>query len=255
MISKKRYGQNFLNSDEIAQKISKIICVENNNVLEIGPGKLALTKHIIQNKPKKFIAIDIDKKIIEEIKKNKNLINYFLNEDALRFDEISFFNQKPFIIISNLPFNISTKLLIKWVKLQHKFKIIDAMVLMFQKELGERILASKNKKKYGRLGILAQSVFDITRIMHVGKENFDPVPKVDTIVLKFIPSKKIYPINFNKLEKITNFFFNSRRKKNEKKIKKIFTPQQIQNNNLDKLYDLRAENISKEIFYKMSNLF
>lgn len=253
---KKKYGQNFLISKSIANKICNVIDIKNKNVLEIGPGNLALTEIILSKKPKKFISIEIDKEIIEKKKfTHPKIINYILNEDATVFNERYYFNNEPFIIISNLPFNISNKLLIKWLKFQYKYNCIKGMILMFQKELGERIIASLNNKKYGRLSILSQSIFDIKKEIIVSKKNFKPSPKVDAIVLKFIPPKSVINFNFNNLEKITNFFFNNRRKKIEKKIKKIFSIDQIKDNNFEILYNLRAENISKEIFCKMANLF
>ncbi len=254
-MNKKKYGQNFLISETLAKKIIEILNIKQQNIIEIGPGNLALTKYIIEKKPKKFIAIDIDKEIIDKHKKNSQKFSkYLLNYDAIKFDEFNFFNKEPFLIISNLPFNISSKLLIKWTNMHNELNCINGMVLMFQKELGERIISTENKKKYGRLSILAQSTFNITKEIHVKKGNFKPAPKVDAVVLKFTPLKKKNKFNFNNLEKITNFFFNSRRKKVEKKIKKIFNKKQITDNNFEKIYNLRAENISKEIYYKMSTL-
>jgi 16S rRNA (adenine1518-N6/adenine1519-N6)-dimethyltransferase len=252
--AKKKFGQNFLNSSLIARKICNILEIKNENVLEIGPGNLALTKYILEKNPKKFLAIELDNEIVN----NNTIINpetkkYILNQNALNIDESKYFDNE-FIIISNLPFNISSKLLIKWIKFQFYYNCIKGMVLMFQKELGERIVANVNTKKYGRISVFSQSMFDIKKEILVKKENFTPSPKVDAVVLKFSPKKKINKINLNNLEKITNFFFNSKRKKMEKKIKKIFNTEQIINNDLEELYDLRAENISKEIYYKMSNL-
>jgi 16S rRNA (adenine1518-N6/adenine1519-N6)-dimethyltransferase len=252
---KKKYGQNFLISKNIAQKICNYLKIEGQNIIEIGPGNLALTEYILSQNPKKFLAIEIDNEIVENYKGNStNYIKYIVNEDALKFDEINFFKTEKFFIISNLPFNISSKLLIKWIKLQYKTNSIKGMVLMFQKELGERIISDANTKKYGRLSILSQSVFEVKKEIIVKKENFKPSPKVDAIILKFVPIKKKREINFDSLEKITNIFFNTRRKINNKKIKQIFSEDVIKKNNLYKLYNLRPENISKEMFYKMSNL-
>lgn len=252
---KKKYGQNFLISETIAKKITSYLNISNENVIEIGPGNLALTKFIISQNPKKFLAIEIDKEIVDKHQCNlPNYANYIANQDALKFDEINFFKNEKFFIISNLPFNISTKLLIKWIKLQYKTNSIKGMVLMFQKELGERIISAENTRKYGRLSILAHSVFEVKKEIIVKKEKFNPKPKVDAIILRFTPNKLKRKINFHSLEKITNIFFNTRRKINNKKIKKNFSETVIKNNNLERLYNLRPENISKEIFYKMSNL-
>jgi len=251
---KKKFGQNFLINETIANKIINCENILNKNILEIGPGNLALTKYILQKKPKQFISLEID----NDLKKlyDKDIIKFILFEDARRFNELEFFNNKKFSIISNLPFNISSTLLLKWNLLQNNYSCIDSMTLMFQKELAERVISKENTKQYGRLSIITQAFFKIEKKLEVLKESFKPQPKVDAIVLKFTPHKtnKIRKKNFTKLEKVTQFFFNERRKKNEKKIKKIFSSSQISNYNFDKLFSQRAENINKEIYYKMSEL-
>lgn len=254
---KKKFGQNFLICNDASKKISNILNITNNNVLEVGPGNLALTNFIINNNPKKFIALEIDQQLVENIiHKNVKIKNFIINKDALKFNEHLYFNKENFYILSNLPFNISSKLLIKWIKIQLKYNCINGMVLMFQKELADRIVAFHNNKKYGRLSILAQSVFEVNKELLINKDKFNPKPKVDAIVLKFLPIKKknVDLITFDKLEKITNFFFNSRRKKNITKIKKMFKPSDIKKNKLEFFFDLRPENIPKEIYYKMTRL-
>ena len=251
---KKKFGQNFLINETIANKIINSENILSKNILEIGPGNLALTKYILKKKPKQFISLEID----NDLKKlyDKDIVKFILFEDARRFNELKFFNNKKFSIISNLPFNISSTLLLKWNLLQNNYSCIDSMTLMFQKELAERIISKENTKQYGRLSIITQAFFKIEKKLEVFKESFKPQPKVDAIVLKFTPHKtnKISKKNFTKLEKVTQFFFNERRKKNEKKIKKIFSSSQISNYNFDKLFSQRAENINKEIYYKMSEL-
>ena len=251
--AKKKYGQNFLNNEDIAKTIVSFEKINNQNILEIGPGNLALTEKIKKKKPKKFIAVEIDEQLAKNTVRNNIDIR---NENALFFDERKNFNKENFSIISNLPFNISSLLLIKWVKLQNDFKCINSMTLMFQKELAERIIASTNTKKFGRITIICKAFFSIQLKKIVSKNNFDPMPKVDAIVLKFTPhsKSKIKKNHFSKLEKITSLFFNERRKKNEKKIKKIFTDKQIILNNFDKLFPLRSENISEDVFYKMTEI-
>ena len=136
------------------------------------------------------------------------------------------------------------------------YNCIDSMVLMFQKELAERIIAKKDTKKFGRLSILCNAFFSIKKKLLVSKNNFFPIPKVDAIVLNFIPHEinKIKKNNFEKLEKITRIFFNERRKKNRKKIITNFSVSQIKKYNLEKFYNLRAENIDKDIYFKLSNI-
>jgi len=252
---KKKYGQNFLINNHISKRILLNENIKDQNILEIGTGNLALSKLIISNKPKKYLGIEIDKELKEVYLKNK-ISDKIIFNDALQIDERKFFKNEKFSIISNLPFNISSELIIKWCKIQNSFNCINNMILMFQKELAERIIAKKNTKKYGRITILCNAFFSIEKKLSVSKNNFFPIPKVDAIVLNFIPHKKnkIKKNNFEKLERITRIFFNERRKKNKKKILKNFSNEKIKKYDLESLYHLRAENIDDEIFFKLSNI-
>jgi len=252
---KKKFGQNFLINENLCKKIIESELIENKNILEIGPGNLALTKKIISKKPKKFFSLEIDMDIINKFK-NTLFSKYLYHIDALKINELNLFKNNNFTIISNLPFNISTELLIKWIKFQNNNNCIESMTLMFQKELAERIVAEKNSKKYGRISILASAFFNIKKEIDIKKENFFPIPKVDATVLKFTPLKKnkISKKDLIKLEKITSFFFNERRKKNLKKIKKIFSEIKIKKYSLHKFFDKRPENIDKETYYKFAKI-
>ena len=252
---KKKYGQNFLINQHISKKILLNEKIKNRNILEIGTGNLALSKYIISNQPKKFLGVEVDEDLNDIYLKNK-ISDKIIFNDALKINERILFKNENFSIISNLPFNISSELVIKWCRIQSSYNCIDNMLLMFQKELAERIIAKKDTKKYGRLTILCNAFFSIKKKLLVSKNNFFPIPKVDAMVLNFIPHKinKIKNNSFEKLEKITKIFFNERRKKNKKKIIKNFSVSQIKKYNLEQFYDLRAENIENQIFYKLSNI-
>lgn len=248
--AKKKFGQNFLIKNELIEKILSKKFIEGKNILEIGPGNLALTKGIIKFHPKKYIGVEIDQDFKKKIS-DKDIIKKIIFHDALKINEQSLFINKNFSIISNLPFNISSQLLFKWCDIQNNHKLIDSMTLMFQKELGERILAKKDTKKYGGISIITQAFFNVKKKIIVEKENFSPIPKVDAIVIDFIPLKenKINKNDFNKLKKITSFFFNERRKINKKKIEKLFGKEKISKYKLEKLFYLRPENLDKNIYY------
>ncbi len=252
---KKKYGQNFLVNHNISKKILLNEKIKNHNILEIGTGNLALSKFIILNQPKKFLGVEVDKDLIDIYLKNK-ISDKIIFKDALKINERKLFNNENFSIISNLPFNISSELIIKWCRMQNSYNCIDSMVLMFQKELAERIIAKKDTKKFGRLSILCNAFFSINKKLLVSKNDFFPIPKVDAMVLNFIPHrvKKIKKNKFEKLEKITRIFFNERRKKNKNKIINNFSVSQIKKYNLEKFFNLRAENIDKEIFFELSNI-
>jgi len=252
---KKKYGQNFLINQKIIEKILTDIKINSQNILEIGPGNLALTKPIINKIPNKYIGVEIDKDFETKIN-DKQILSNILFDDALKIDEKLLFHNQNFTIISNLPYNISSQILIKWCILQNNHHCINEMVLMFQKELGERILSDCNSKKYGSLSVLVQAFFNIKKKIIVNKECFNPVPKVESIVLHFLPLKKnrIKKEKFKNLQKITKFFFNERRKKNKKKIQKLFNETIITNHNLQKYFDLRAENLNKDLYYKFTEI-
>lgn len=254
-MAKKRFGQNFLIDKNIARKILSFEKIAKQNILEIGPGNLALTKEIIIQQPKKYLGIEIDQSLIDEIN-NEELLSNIIHEDALKVDEIELFNKDNFTVISNLPFNISSQLLIKWCFLQNNFNCINSMTLMFQKELGERLISKINSKKFGKITIISNAFFNIKKVLLVSKNNFFPRPKVDAIVLKFdkLKKNKIKKEKFNKLQKITSFFFNERRKKNKKKFLKFFSKEQIMQHNLEKYFDLRAENLDQDLYYKLTDI-
>ena len=252
---KKKFGQNFLINDTLIDQIIELENIQNKNILEIGPGNLALTKKIIQKKPKNFFALEIDNDLVIK-HQNSEHAQHIINKDALKIDEYKLFNKKKFSIISNLPFNISAQLLIKWLKIQNKYNCIENMILMFQKELAERIVADINTKKYGRISILSSAFFKIEKKLEIGKKNFYPIPNVDTVVLKFTALKKnkIKDKNFHKLEKITQIFFNERRKINTKKINKIFTQDQINKWKLYNYFKKRPENLSRDTYYFFASI-
>ena len=256
---KKKFGQNFLVNQTVVKKIIEASNINSNdNILEIGPGDGALTKEIIKKKPNTFIAVEIDRSLMSTLQVlfNKKKNNYeLILADALKFDESSKFSNN-FKIISNLPYNISLPLLIKWIDQLKKIPFANKMILMFQKEVAERILANKDSKKFGRISILCSSFYDIKKIVDVDKKDFFPIPKVNSTVLSFDPLKKskISIDNLEFLKKISFELFNNRRKKLKKKIQSLFSHEIIKFNGLDKLYDLRAENLTVDIFCKLALL-
>ena len=257
---KKKYGQNFLINKSIVKEIIEAANIKTSDeILEIGPGDGILTKEIINKKPKKFITIEIDRSLKENLDslfcKKTNHEYEILFKDALQFDETSKFNND-FKIISNLPYNVSLPLLIKWINQLSKYPVAKKMILMFQKEVADRILAKINSKKYGRISILSSVFYDIKKIIDVDKKNFFPMPKVNSSVLLFdLLKKPMLDIStIENLQKITLELFNNRRKKLKKKLQKIFSNEVINKNFLDQLFNLRAENIKHEIYFKLALL-
>jgi len=255
-IYKKKFGQNFLINEKIINKIIEASNIQSNSeILEIGPGNGSLTKEIIKKKPKKYIAIEIDTSLKNIINKEffKNTNYELIFSDALKFKEYQKFSNN-FTIISNLPYNISLTLLIKWIYNLDKLPHANRMILMFQKEVADRILATNNSKKFGRISVLCSAFFEIKKITDVDKNDFFPVPKVNSTVLMFktLKSFKFNIKDIKYLEKITNILFNNRRKKLKKKIETLFSPTVIEENMLNRYYDYRVENLTAEIFFKLA---
>ena len=254
---KKKYGQNFLINKSIISKIIECAAINNKSIVyEVGPGDGSLTKEIVNKDPIKFICIEIDQSLKKKLdiffkKKNHELIL----KNVLNFNELDYFSKNA-IIISNLPYNISLKLLIKWIYQYSSSQWYDSMILMFQKEVAERIISKPNSKKFGRITLLVSAYFHVEKVIDVNKNNFFPVPKVDSVVLKFTPLKKLHFTfnNLKKLELLSNIFFSNKRKKLKNKIKKTFSLDIINKYSLDKFFDMRAENLEKELFFTLAKL-
>ena len=142
----------------------------------------------------------------------KNNIKIY-NQDALTFNLQKISKNKEIIIVGNLPFNISSQLLINWISYNKWPPFYNKMYLMFQKELGKRINAEINNKSYGKLSVLAQSRCNIKEIIKAPSNIFNPKPKVDGIVLEFTPIETFIDVDFKKLNIILKAAFENRRKK------------------------------------------
>ena len=251
--AKKSLGQNFLIDKNILEKITKISSIKNKNILEIGPGTGNLTSLIIKKKPKKFIVIEKDKDLalrLERIFKDKLIV---INKDILKVNEVSLFDEKV-TVFGNLPYNISTEILSKWiVNLKDSFWF-DGLILMFQKEVANRIIAEFNTPYYGRLSILSQWKLNIKKMFEIKPTSFSPKPKIESTLLFFSPKEKFFKIkNPKNLEKVTRVFFNQRRKMLKKPFNQLFNGNK---NIIDKLkidLNLRPQNLKSELYYRITS--
>ena len=251
--AKKSLGQNFLIDKLILEKITDTTNIQNKIILEIGPGTGNLTSYILKKNPKKLFVIEKDNKLAKDLEDKFNNQITVINEDILKIDETLLFKEKV-IVFGNLPYNISTEILSKWiVNLKVNFWF-ESLILMFQKEVADRIVAKFNTSNYGRLSIISNWKLYIKKICDIKPDAFYPKPKIDSSLLYFFPKKNFIKINDpNNLEKVTRVFFNQRRKM----IKKPFN--QLFNGNkkiLDKLkinLNLRPQNLSLETYYKLAS--
>ncbi len=250
--AKKSLGQNFLIDDKILNQIVDCVKIENKSILEIGPGTGNLTKYILSKKPKKFTVIEKDNNLIsnlkEQFKENLNIIN----DDVLNIDESLLFKERV-IVFGNLPYNISTEILSKWIINLKKDFWFENLILMFQKEVADRIIANYNNSNYGRLSILANWKLIIKKICDIKPNSFSPKPKIDSSLLLFTPKKNFYKINNPKnLEKITRIFFNNRRKMIKKPFNQIFNGDLRILEKLKIDLNLRPQNLNIETYYKLT---
>jgi len=255
---KKSLGQNFLIDKNIIKKIINIVDIKNKNIIEIGPGSGNLTIEILNKNPKELIVIEKDSKLCDVLKKkfllNKNL--KIFNDDILNF-QIEKNIKKNSIIFGNLPYNISTQILVKLIKLNKWLPNYKFLVLMFQKEVADRILASDKSSNYGRLAIIANWRLKVTNSFNISKNCFYPKPKIDSTVLVFEPVvfKKYKINNLNNLEKITQIFFSNKRKMINKPLKKIFTNVNLIKDKLNINLTKRPEDLCKEKYYEITEYY
>ena len=250
--AKKSLGQNFLIDAIILNKIVDLVNIQNKPVLEIGPGTGNLTHHILKKKPKKLIVIEKDNVLAFNLQNKFNEQINIINKDVLEVDELLLCDER-LTVFGNLPYNISTEILSKWIKNINSKFWFDSLILMFQKEVADRIIAKFNTSHYGRLTILSNWKLNIKKICDVGPSSFFPKPKIDSSILFFSPKDDFYKIkDVKNLEKITRTFFNQRRKMIKKPFNQLFNGDQKVLNKLNINLNLRPQNISLDTYYKLT---
>ena len=251
--AKKSLGQNFLTDRNILEKIVNVTKIKNKIIFEVGPGTGNLTSFILKNNPKKLFVIEKDNDLAEKLNIKFGEQLTIINDDILNINENLLFDENV-TVFGNLPYNISTEILSKWIlNLKDNFWF-DHLVLMFQKEVAERIISTFNKSTYGRLSILANWKLNIQKVCDIQPQSFSPRPKIESSLLFFTPKKNFYKIkNPKNLEKITRIFFSQRRKMLKKPFNQLFNGDQ---KILDKLkidLSLRPQNLNFDTYYKLTD--
>ena len=236
---RKKWGQNFLIDPNIIRKIISVLNPDQNQtILEIGPGKGALTK-ILSKMNLDLHAVEIDPMLCDYLKEEKINNVKIYNEDILKFDCSKI--PENYMIIGNLPYNISTPILFKFME-ELKW---NKMVVMLQKEVAERIVSNHGNKKYGKISIMMQSFFDVNLEFNIPNTVFNPQPKVTSSLLLIKP-KKIKNTEYKKLKIIVENAFKHRRKKLAHNLKNIIEDEQY-----NKIKDKRAEQLSVADYQKI----
>ena len=253
--AKKSLGQNFLHDKKILKLISECADIKDKEILEIRPGTGNLTYEILKKKPKKFFIVEKDKNLMVLLKKKFYEKVFYINEDVLKISEKNLTKNK-LIVFGNLPYNISTEILTKWIINIDKDFWFEKLVLMFQKEVADRIISGHNSSEYGRLSIISNWKLNIKKIVDIKPTSFTPIPKVDSTLLVFEPKKNFFKLKkAQSLEKITKIFFNQRRKKIKKPMKMIFNNSENIADKLNIDLNLRPQNLNLETYYKIAEEF
>jgi len=249
--AKKSLGQNFLIDRNVLEQIVDTIEVENKEILEIGPGSGNLTAYILKKNPKKLYVIEKDDALALLLKERFNDEISIINDDVLRVSEDKI-SDKKLTVFGNLPYNISTEILSKWVVNLTKNFWFEGLVLMFQKEVADRIIAKCNTSKYGRLSILSNWKLNIKKIIDIKPESFSPRPKINSSLLLFTPKKNFFEIeNPKNLEMITRVFFSQRRKMLKKPFNQVFKNSKEVSEKFNIDLNLRPQNLEPEIYFNL----
>ncbi|MDO7549207.1 MAG: 16S rRNA (adenine(1518)-N(6)/adenine(1519)-N(6))-dimethyltransferase RsmA [Candidatus Pelagibacter ubique] len=249
--AKKSLGQNFLIDREVLEKIVSITDITNKEVLEIGPGSGNLTTYILKKKPKKLYVVEKDDDLAILLKEKFDTEIEIINDDILKVSESTISDQK-LSVFGNLPYNISTEILSKWILNIGSNFWFDSLVLMFQKEVADRIISEFNNSNYGRLSILSSWKLNVKKILDIKPQSFSPRPKIDSSLLLFTPKENFFKLKDPKnLEKITRIFFSQRRKMLKKPFNQVFDNGKEVAEKFGIDLNLRPQNLEPEVYFKL----
>ena len=256
MRPKKSLGQNYLIDTNILSNIVNYGDIKSNDtILEIGAGTGNLTKKILEKSPKDLILVEKDKELAETLNIKFGRRVKIINDDILNcLNNIKF--SKPIKVFGNLPYNISSQILVNFVKMENLNKNYKKFIFMFQKEMADRIIAKNNTKHYGRISILTSWRMNYKKIFDINPNSFYPKPKVWSSLVIFSPKDNYERLNKVKnLEHITNIFFNQRRKMIKKPMKQLFSEYEKVANILKIDLNLRPQNLSKDKYIEICKIY
>ncbi|WP_165220702.1 16S rRNA (adenine(1518)-N(6)/adenine(1519)-N(6))-dimethyltransferase RsmA [Affinirhizobium pseudoryzae] len=253
--ARKALGQNFLFDLNLTQKIARTAGpLEDVTVFEVGPGPGGLTRAILSLGAKKVIAVERDSRclpVLADIERHYPGRLEVIEGDALKTDFEALAPAGPVKIIANLPYNVGTQLLINWLLPKQWPPFWQSMILMFQKEVGQRIVADQDDDHYGRLGVLCGWRTEARMAFDVPPQAFSPPPKVTSTVVHLTPRDTPLPCDVGKLERVTQAAFGQRRKMLRQSLKSVGGEALLVRAGIDP--SRRAETLSVEEFVALAN--
>ena len=253
--ARKALGQNFLLDLNLTQKIARSAGpLENATVIEVGPGPGGLTRAILSLGARKLIAIERDSRCLPAL---AEIADHYpgrlevIEGDALKVDFEALAAEGPVKIIANLPYNVGTQLLINWLLPKSWPPFWESLTLMFQKEVGLRIVAHEDDDHYGRLGVLASWRTEARMVFDVPPQAFTPPPKVTSSVVHLVPRPEPLPCEVRKLEVVTQAAFGQRRKMLRQSLKSLGGETLLAKAGIDPVR--RAETLSVAEFVALAN--
>lgn len=249
---KKSYGQNFLINESISQKIASYFLQENEcaNILEIGPGKGALTKYLLKEKDLNFKAVEADWDMVQYLLEHYKIEgDQLIQEDFLKLPLDKVFEKDQFSIVGNFPYNISSQILFRIDKYKD---MVPLMIGMFQKEVAERVVSKEGSKVYGVTSVLIQASYDVKLLFHVSPGSFFPAPKVTSSVI-MLKRKENYelPCNEKLFKAVVKASFNQRRKMLRNSVKAFVKSEELLNH---EFMTRRPEQMSLDDYFELTNI-
>jgi len=248
--AKKHLGQHFLNDENIAEKIADTLSLNGYNlVLEIGPGMGVLTKYLLKKDVTTYV-IEIDSESVDYLKANYlNLTSRVIEKDFLKYDLNEVFKGEPFAIIGNFPYNISTQIVFKMLRMREQIPEFSGM---FQKEVAQRICSKEGNKVYGILSVLTQAFYNAEYVFTVPPSVFNPPPKVDSGVLRLIRKDHFkLPCDEGLFFKVVKTAFQQRRKTLRNSLKTFNLSESLRE---DVIFDKRPEQLRVQEFISLTQL-
>ncbi len=246
--AKKHLGQHFLTDESVAKRIADTLTLEGyKKVLEIGPGMGVLTKYIL-DKPTETFVVEIDTESVDYLHQHySKLHDHIFAQDFLKFNIVQAFNQEPFAVIGNFPYNISTQIVFRVLELRD---FVPEFSGMFQKEVAERICETKGSKTYGILSVLTQAFYDTEYLFTVSEHVFNPPPKVKSGVMR-MRRKENYslPCNEKLFFTVVKTAFNQRRKTLRNSLKSFNLPDEIRE---EAIFNMRPEQLGVAEFIDLT---